>query len=116
MLTSIDQSTSMLNIPDVHALDREIPPGKVLVAEYGQIGEDEPRPIETVLDEKLGWGRTNVQLVARTAGWAIAGSMLRWDNGRFGVYWEMDNARHGRSHTDFADALADFNRIPTKPL
>lgn len=104
----------MRNIPDVHALDREIPEGKVLVAEYGQIGEDAPMPVETVLDEKLGWGRTPVKLVARTAGWAIAGSMLRWDNGRYGVYWEMDGARHGSGYTEFEDAEKHFNRIPTK--
>lgn len=106
----------MQNIPDVHALNKEIPAGKVLLAEYGQIGEDEPRPIETILDEKLGWGRTKVRLVAKTAGWAIAGSVLRWDNGRYGVYWEMDNARHGSGYTEFADAHAHFQRIPTKSL
>jgi hypothetical protein len=55
-----------------------------------------------------------VKLVARTAGWAIAGSMLRWDNGRFGVYWEMDGARHGSGYIDFVDAEKHFDRIPTK--
>jgi hypothetical protein len=48
----------MRNLPDVHALDRVIPEGKVLLAEYSQIGDDDPRPVETVIDEKLGWGRT----------------------------------------------------------
>jgi len=106
----------MQNLPDIHALDREIPPGKVLVAEYGQIGEDEPRPIETVLDEKLGWGRYQVKLVAKTAGWAIAGSMLRWDNGCYGVYWDMDGARHGSGYLQFEAAEAHFKRIPVKEL
>lgn len=106
----------MQNIPDVHTLDREIPDGKVLVAEYSHIGEDDIRPVETVLDEKLGWGRTPVKLVARTAGWAIAGSMMRWDNGRYGVYWEMDGARHGSGYADFADAHKHFHRIPVKEL
>ena len=55
-----------------------------------------------------------MKLVARTAGWAIAGSMLRWDNGRYGVYWEMDGARHGSGYTEFEDAEKHFNRIPTK--
>lgn len=104
----------MSNIPDVHAFDRDIPAGKVLVAEYRDIGPDERRPIETVLDTKTGWGRTPVRLVARTAGWAIAGSMLRWDNGSYAVLWEIDGSRHGSRYRDFDSALQHFNRIPEK--
>ncbi|CAM5290653.1 hypothetical protein ATER59S_00532 [Aquamicrobium terrae] len=100
------------NIPDVHVLDRAIPPGKVLLAEYGDISADEPRPVETVLDTKLGWGRTTVKLVAVTAGWAIAGSMLRWDNGCFAVRYEIDGAIHGSRYAAFDQALEHFNRIP----
>jgi len=102
------------NLPDVHALDRVIPPGKVLLAEYGDISADDPRAIETVLDVKVGWGRTPVRLVAITAGWAIAGSVLRWDNGCFAVYYEIDRAQHGSRYADFDDALAHFNRIPVE--
>lgn len=101
------------NVPDVHALDRVIPPGKVLLAEYGDISPDDPRPVETVLDTKLGWGRTQVRLVAITAGWAIAGSVLRWDNGCFAVRYEFDGALHGCRYATFDEALARFNRIPT---
>lgn len=100
------------NLPDPHVLDRVIPPGKVLVAEYGDITDDDPRPVETVLDSKLGWGRTPVRLVAITAGWAIAGSMLRWDNGCFAVLYEIDGARHGSRYATFDPALEHFNRIP----
>ncbi len=100
------------SIPDVHALDRTIPPGKVLLAEYGDISADDPRPIETVLNRKLGWGRIPVRLVAITAGWAIAGSVLRWDNGCFAVAFEIDGARHGSRYASFDEALAHFNRIP----
>lgn len=104
----------MKNIPNVHEHDKENPAGKVLIAEYGQIGADERRPIETVLDTKTGWGRTPVRLVAVTAGWAIAGSMLRWDNGYFAVLWNMEGARHGSRYKDFDSALAHFNRIPNE--
>lgn len=100
------------NIPDVHVLDRAIPPGKVLLAEYGDISADEPRPAETVLDTKLGWGRTTVRLVAVTAGWAIAGSVLRWDNGCFAVRYEIDGALHGSRYATFDQAAEHFNRIP----
>lgn len=101
-----------INIPDAHFLDRDIPGGKTLLAEYGDIGADEPRPVETVLDTKIGWGRTPVRLVAITAGWAIAGSMLRWDNGCFAVFYEIDGARHGSRYAEFESALDRFNRIP----
>lgn len=105
----------MNNLPDVHALDRDIPAGKVLVAEYCDIGASEPRPVETVLDTKLMHGKTPVRLVARTAGWAIAGSMLRWDNGCYGVFWEdRGGSRHGSRYRDFDSALEHFNRIPTE--
>jgi len=100
------------NIPDVHALDRTIPPGKVLLAEYGEIPADDPRPVETVLDRKVGWGRTPVRLVAITAGWAVAGSMLRWENGCFAVLYEIDGARHGSRFASFEPALDRFRRIP----
>lgn len=99
------------NIPDVHLLDRDIPSGKTLLAEYGDIGADDPRPID-VLDTKVGWGRTPVRLMAITAGWATADSVLRWDNGSFAVLFEVDGARHGSQYAAFEPALARFNRIP----
>lgn len=104
----------MQNIPNVHEHDKDIPVGKVLLAEYGQIGRDELRPVETILDTKTGWGRTPVRLVAITAGWAIAGSMLRWDNGCYAVLWDIDGSRHGRRYKTFDEALAHFKRIPEK--
>lgn len=102
------------NLPDPHVLDRVIPPGKVLLAEYGDISADDPRPEETILDTKIGWGRTPVRLVSITAGWAIAGSMLRWDNGCYAVLYEIDGARHGSRYASFDPAVAHFNRIPAK--
>ena len=111
-LTLNGETAMTRNIPDVHALDRVIPPGKVLLAEYGDISADEPRPKETVLDSKLGWGRTTVKLAAVTAGWAIAGSMLRWDNGCFAVRYEIDGVLHGSRYADFDQALEHFDRIP----
>ena len=101
------------NIPDVHALDRDIPPGKVLLAEYSEINDDDPRPIETVLDTKIGWTRIEVRLVARTAGWTIAGSAMRWDNGCYAVFYELDGARHGARYRTLEEAVAHFNRIPS---
>jgi hypothetical protein len=65
------------NLPDVHALDRDIPAGKVLLAEARQIGPNDPRPVRAILDTKTGWGRAHVRIEAVTAGWACAGSMTR---------------------------------------
>lgn len=103
----------MSNIPNVHEFDRDIPAGKVLIAEYRQIGAAERRVRETILDVKTRYCGTQVRLVARFAGWACAGSMSRWDNGCFGVYWEFDGARHGSGYKTFEQALAHFERIPT---
>lgn len=101
----------MQNIPDVHQHDRDIPPGKVLLAEYGQATGE--RPIQTILDTRTAWdGQRAVHLVAVTAGWAIAGSMLRWDNGYYAVRWKIDGATHGSRYKTFEEAFAHFNRLP----
>lgn len=101
----------MRNIPDVHAGDREIPAGKVLIAEYGQIPDDAPRARPIVLDSGTSkqTGRA-VRLEAIPAGWALAGSMLRWDNGCYAVAFEMGGARHGRRFKGFDEALALFEK------
>jgi hypothetical protein len=101
----------MNNIPDVHANDRAIPAGKVLVAEYTQIPHDAPRAVPILLDKAPSrqFPKRMLRLEAVPAGWAIAGSMLRWDNGRYSVSFDLDGARHGRSFLNFDDALALFN-------
>lgn len=95
------------NIPDVHALDREIPPGKVLLAQPGS----DPKPMadRTVLDRFVRGDGIEVRLEAVTAGWAVAGSTMRWDNGYFGVFWMIDGNRHGQRFERF-DEAADFFR------
>ncbi len=104
----------MQNLPDVHANDRDIPAGKVMLAEYGR--QDGPMPVRTVLDRKLGWGKREVTLEAVTAGWACAGSVMRWDNGHFAVSWHVDGSTHGSRYRNIEDAQKHFERIPTKPL
>lgn len=96
-------------IPDVHALDREIRAGYTLLAEYGTV-DGEPRPVRTVLEQKPCFqNRFLVQLAAVTAGWAIAGSALRWDNGHFAVTWEIDGSLHGRRFRTYEEAKQFFD-------
>ena len=102
----------MQNIPDVTVRDRVIPAGRVLLAEYGTVSRDDFSQ-EHVLDTRLCWqNNRKVRLVARVAGWSIAGSCLRWDNGAFGVLWEVDGSRYGSWYKSFDSALEHFNRLP----
>jgi hypothetical protein len=105
-----------MNVIDVTVNDRDIPAGKVLLARTKPEGETFTQ--EHVLDRKTGWkdsdfGRpTEVRLVGRIAGWALAGSMLRWDNGAYGVLWNINGSRFGNWYKTFDEAVAHFNRIP----
>jgi hypothetical protein len=105
-----------MNVIDVTINDREIPAGKVLIAKSKPEGE--PFAREHELDSKIGWKNSDlgrprqVRLVGRVAGWNLAGSMLRWDNGAYGVIWDIDGSRHGRWYKKFEEAVEHFNRIP----
>ena len=99
-------------IPDVTAGNREIPAGKVLIAEYGQVGPDEPRARKIVIDARKAWGGTTIELCAWTPGWALAGSMLRWDNGCYGIAYEVDGTSHSRRFKTFEEARELFSRLP----
>ena len=98
-------------IPDVSANNREIPAGKVLLAEYRDVNEGFAK--REVLDTKFAGfkNKTEYKLVACFAGWAIAGSCLRWDNGSFGVVFEMDNSKHGRHYKTYEEAKTAFDNV-----
>lgn len=104
----------MLNI---HANDRTIPAGKVLLCDPRELPEGASRPERTVLDTRTAWSGnrtpTAVELVAVTAGWACAGSVLRWDNGHYAVLWTLrDGSQHGRRYRNLQDARDHFDRLP----
>jgi hypothetical protein len=98
---------------NVHAADRVIPAGKVLTAECGAV-DSEPRAYpRQVIARRQCWGGTEVRLEARLAGWAPAGSCLRWDNGCYAVAWDAwDGTSHGRRYASYVDALAHFESLP----
>lgn len=104
----------MQNIPDVHAGNRVIPQGKVLLANTMPKGESFGRV--HVLDEKrpqsAAWRNRVVRLIAVEAGWALAGAALRWDNGYFAVRWKSeDGTTYGQRYRTFDEASHHFNRI-----
>jgi hypothetical protein len=102
-----------MNVPNINEFDIEIPAGKVALKECRAMTAKDRRVSYTTLDIKRGWNTVTVELKARFAGWNIAGSMMRWDNGAFGVVWEAnDGTRHGSWFKTFEDALNKFNKIP----
>lgn len=101
-----------MNIPNVFEFDIEIPAGKVALKEPRQMTENDRRVKMEKLDTGKAWGNVSVNLFARYAGWNIAGSMMRWDNGAFGVIWEAnDGSQHGRWYKSFDEAISFFNKI-----
>lgn len=108
---------SLSNPPDVHANDRPIPEGKILIAEHGQL--DGPLTEETLLETRqyvndYGFAVT-VHIWAVSAGWEPAGSCALWHNGRFRVKHIRDkfkdfDAAFGRSFSTLAEALAFYRK------
>ncbi|MDX2263446.1 MAG: hypothetical protein NW215_00545 [Hyphomicrobiales bacterium] len=99
-----------MNIPDVTIRDRIIPPRKVLLAEGGAVPASEMAQ-EICLDTGRNPFGHEVKLLARIGGWVPAGSMLRWDNGAFGVISDRDGIRHGRWFKSFDDAHTWFDKV-----
>lgn len=97
-----------MTIPDVHTNDRAIPAGKVLLCNTPPAGDPRATP-ETLARGRCPIGR-EIRLEAIPAGWACAGSMMRWDNGAFRVAFENNGATHGRRFADYTDARALFDR------
>lgn len=54
-----------------------------------------------------------VRLVHATPGWEPAGSMARWTDGFYAVWWDQFNARQGRRYQTEAEARAHFTRLFT---
>lgn len=84
---------------------REIPPGKVLIAEYGEqnaeravvelIAEKEPRADFPGRRAILG----GIWLIWSSPGFEFAGSCMTWTNGYWAVRWRRrDNTYHGQRY------------------
>jgi hypothetical protein len=76
------------------------------IAPFGQIAEYRQgmqMSRVTILAECGGY-----QLVSATAGYEPAGSMARWTNGYYGVWFHVDGARNGRRMLDATEARELF--------
>ena len=78
---------------------REIPQGKVLLAEYGGFHASKRAIVQTVASAHSTKIRAAVSLVASSPGFEVAGSVARWTNRYFAVRWtNSDGAIMGQRY------------------
>ena len=80
------------------------------VSEYRHISADAPRSTEVLIREaasNIALNRT-IRLVEITEGWAVAGSMARWQEARFGVRFTENGTLHGRQFLTLKEAKNIF--------
>lgn len=93
---------------------RDIPAGKILLAEYGELNESNRARVAVLATKFSPIARADVRLIHYTAGFAEAGSAASWQNGGYRVNWQSSDGgifgKRGLSE-DFAreyfDALTD---------
>lgn len=73
---------------------REIPAGRTLLAEYGDVAESDLARVET-LETREVHGR-EYRLIHSSPGFECAGSVMRWTNGYWGIRFESGGAIQGR--------------------
>lgn len=100
--------TAMRAVMDAAPAPKAIPAGKILIANPGDVGTDEVSRM-AVLEEAVKNGKT-YQLYRRAPGYDLAGSMLRWTNGGWGVRIHNPNGTYGGAGFKTAEeAVERFN-------
>lgn len=95
-----------LVMPGGEPAPREIPAGKILLAEFGDDVNDSNRAQRTVLyDRYVESKRRTYRLVSVSAGFEPAGAVAKWTNGYYAVLYEMGGARHGQQFPRTAEGL-----------
>jgi hypothetical protein len=99
---------------EVPPAPRTIPPGKVLLGDYGDAEVKQNHCVVTVL--ATAWSahvKADVSLIESSPGFESAGSVARWTNGYCAVRWYQDGARHGQRYKpDQLDAARQhFTRL-----
>ena len=110
-----------------HPAPREIPPGKMLMAECGDPAVAENRPIREIVEEApprpgmpgRGSIHGNIRLVWSSPGFEVAGSVMIWTNGYWAVWYSrVDGTHHGRCYRPDAEgeaeARAHFRQLTTE--
>ncbi|HJU16778.1 MAG TPA: hypothetical protein VJ770_09945 [Stellaceae bacterium] len=110
-----------------HSAPREIPPGKILLAECGDPVVTESRAHREIVEQAppraglpgRGSIHGNIRLVWSSPGFEIAGSVMLWTNGYWAVWYAMANGtRHGQRYRPDAEgevkARAHFRRLTTE--
>ena len=100
---------------------REIPQGKILLAEYGSFPASECAIAQTIASAHSTKIRAAVSLVWSSPGFEVAGSVARWTNGYFAVRWtNADGAIMGQRYRNDgageASARAHFDRLTAIPV
>ena len=99
---------------------REIPAGKVLLAEYGSFAASERAIVETIAAAHASRLRAAVSLLWSSPGFEVAGSVARWTNGYWAIRWtSADGAIMGQRYPNNAEgeaqARAHFERLTSAP-
>jgi len=95
---------------------RELPPGKVLIAEYGSFAASELAIVETIAEAPSSRLLAAVSLLWSSPGFEVAGSVARWTNGYWAVRWtRSDGAVMGQRYRNNEEgeihARAHFERL-----
>ncbi len=92
----------MANYPE----PREIPAGKILIAEYGSAEAKQRAVVEKIAAAppraglQRSWFGDEIMLVWSSPGFQPAGSCMTWTNGFWAVWFHQpDGTRHGRRYT-----------------
>ncbi len=81
---------------------REIPAGKILLAECGDV--DESTRAQTEIVERILVANRCYLLVHSSPGFELAGSCMRWTNGYWAVRFMANDAWQGRQFKTEAEA------------
>ena len=92
---------------------RTIPPGKIMLAEYGELNDTNRAIVSLLASAYSARIRGDVQLVRSSPGFETAGSCARWTNGFYAVWFYVGGSRNGRQYRldDETSARAHFARL-----
>lgn len=94
---------------------REIPEGKILLCEYSDVNDSNRAQLEVLEERHVPSKRRTYRLVRCSAGFTTAGSVARWTNGYYAVWFELQGARHGQQFKTLEEARERFELWAADP-